>query len=75
MADEIQRIFMKLKKLVCTILAVTMLCGMFAGCNKSASNEDERMTIDWLMFSAGPKDKDSPVEKYSEDMWISTCGT
>ncbi len=60
---------MKLKKLVCTILAVTMLCGMFAGCNKSASNEDERMTIDWLMFSAGPMDKDSPVEKYFEDMF------
>ena len=59
---------MKKIKLISALLAAVSLCGAMSSCGgKKETASDGTMKIDWLMYSDGPMDKESPVEKFFEE--------
>lgn len=52
------------------LIALSAIMTMSTSCTKNTSSSDgQTMTIDWLMYTDGPMDQNSPVETYFEDMF------
>ena len=56
-----------MKKLLCLLMAVMMLAGIFAGCGGgNSANPDDKITLTWVMSEAEPTEVKKITDKANE---------
>lgn len=55
-----------MKKLLCLLLAVMMLAGIFAGCGGGSANPDDKITLTWVMSETEPTEVKKITDKANE---------